>query len=41
MLVFMMGIMFELPLLAALFSKLGLLTRTFSRSTGGMPSSSF
>lgn len=29
MLVFMMGIMFELPLLAALFSKLGLLTRTF------------
>lgn len=29
MLVFMMGIMFELPLLAALFSKLGLLTRSF------------
>ena len=29
MLVFMMGIMFELLLLAALFSKLGLLTRTF------------
>lgn len=31
MLVLMMGVVFELPLLAALFSKLGLLTRSFFR----------
>ena len=29
MLVFMMGLMFELPLLSVLFSKIGLLNRTF------------
>lgn len=37
MLIFVMGIVFELPLLAWLLSKLGLVTKTFFRNTGNMP----